>query len=205
VTFLFTDIEGSTQLWDRHPNEMRVALEAHDALLRVTVETQGGYVFATGGDGFCVAFQRASAGLEAVLAARNALHEFSWPKGLTPKVRMSLHTGEAIERAGDYLGPSVNRASRLLTVASGDQIVVSGTTASLIADRLPAGVRLVDAGTFTRGPRTTRSSLSTRAARPSTCSGGRLRGHRESAGSLTTCLGQSIEMKRLADDLASRR
>jgi class 3 adenylate cyclase len=64
VTFLFTDIEGSTRLWDQHPDEMRVALEADDALHRNAVEAQGGYVFATGGDGFCVAFQRASTALE---------------------------------------------------------------------------------------------------------------------------------------------
>jgi class 3 adenylate cyclase len=64
VTFFFTDIEGSTRFWDQHPNEMRTALEAHDALIRDAIEAHGGYVFATGGDGFCVAFQRASAALE---------------------------------------------------------------------------------------------------------------------------------------------
>jgi predicted ATPase/class 3 adenylate cyclase len=203
---LFTDIEGSTRLWDQHPDEMRAALEAHDALLQNAVEAQGGYVFATGGDGFCVVFQRASAALEAVLVVRKTLHEFAWPEGVTLKVRMGLHTGEAIERGGDYFGPSVNRAARLLTVAGGDQIVVSATTASLIADRLPPGVRLVDAGAFTlRGleqpdhlfqlvpPGANALGLSAPAVL------GNL------PGSLTSYVGQSTEMKRLADDLPRRR
>jgi class 3 adenylate cyclase len=146
---LFTDIEGSTRLWDEHPDEMRAALEAHDALIRDAAASAGGYVFATGGDGFCVAFQRAHSALEAVLAVRTVLQEFSWPKVVTLKVRMALHTGEAVERDGDYFGPSVNRAARLLTVAGGDQIVVSAATASLLSDGVPPGVRLIDAGTYT--------------------------------------------------------
>jgi predicted ATPase/class 3 adenylate cyclase len=206
VTFLFTDIEGSTRLWDQHPDEMRVALEAHDALVREAVENVGGFVFATGGDGFCVAFQRTSAALDAVLAARRMLQGFSWPPAARLKIRMALHTGEAVERDGDYFGASVNRAARLLTVAGGDQIVVSAATASLISDRLPAGVRLVDAGTFTlRGleqpdhlfqlvaPGADARALSAPAVL------GNL------PGSLTTFVGQSIEMKRLADDLPRRR
>jgi class 3 adenylate cyclase len=202
VTFWFTDIEGSTRMWDQHPNEMRVALEAHDALIREAVENAGGFVFATGGDGFCVAFQRASAALQAALLAQKALTEFSWPEAARLRVRMGLHTGEAVERDGDYFGPSVNRAARLLTVAGGDQIVVSAATAALIADRLPPGVRLVDAGTFTlRGlehadhlfqlvaPGADALGLSAPAV------SGNL------PGSLTSFVGQSTEMKRLADDL----
>jgi predicted ATPase len=203
---LFTDIEGSTRLWEQHPNEMRAALETHDSRIRDAVEAAGGYVFATGGDGFCVAFQRASAAVDAVLAAREALHEFSWPDGVSLKVRMGLHTGEAVERDGDYFGPAVNRAARLLTVASGNQIVVSAATAPLISDRLPPGVRLVDAGTFTlRGLEQADHlfQLLPPGADALGLSAPTIPGNLP--GSLTTYVGQSTEMKRLADDLPRRR
>jgi predicted ATPase/class 3 adenylate cyclase len=206
VTFLFSDIEGSTRLWDERPGEMRAALEAHDALIRDAVEAAAGYVFATGGDGFCIAFQRASAALEAALAVHEALHDFSWPEGVTLKVRMALHTGEAVERDGDYFGPSVNRAARLLTVAGGDQIVVSAATATLISDRLPVGVRLVDAGTFTlRGLDRTEHlfQLVPPGADALGLSAPAVLGNLP--GSLTTYVGQSTELKRLADDLSHRR
>jgi predicted ATPase/class 3 adenylate cyclase len=206
VTFLFTDIEGSTRLWEEHPGEMGAALEAHDALLRDAVQGAGGYVFGTGGDGFCVAFQRASAAVDAVLAARTALTEFPWPEAVRLKIRMGLNTGEAVERDGDYFGPSVNRAARLLTVAGGDQIVVSAATASLIADRLPLGVRLVDAGRFTlRGLERADHlfQLVPPGAEAFGLSAPAVVGNLP--GSLTTFVGQSIELKRLADDLPRRR
>jgi predicted ATPase/class 3 adenylate cyclase len=206
VTFLFTDIEGSTRLWDQHPDEMRAALEAHDALLLDAVEAADGYVFATGGDGFCVAFERASGALDAVLVAQKALRDFSWPQGAALKVRMALHTGEAVERDGDYFGPSVNRAARLLTVAGGDQIVVSAATASLIFDRLAPGVRLIDAGTFTlRGLERSDHlfQLVPPGAEALPLSAPAISGNLP--GSLTTYVGQSTEMKRLADDLPRRR
>src|SRR6478752_6711466 len=98
VTFLFTDIEGSTRLWDQHPEEMRVALEAHDAILRAAIDSHGGYVFATGGDGCCVAFQRAGDAIRAVLDAQQALRVRVWPEPADLRVRMGLHTGEASER-----------------------------------------------------------------------------------------------------------
>src|SRR5262245_22354751 len=103
---------------------MTAALEAHDAIIRAAVAAEGGYVFATGGDGFCVAFQRASAALTAVLAARRALDDQPWPEGVGLNVRMSLHTGEAVERHGDYYGTAVNRAARLASVARGAQVLV---------------------------------------------------------------------------------
>jgi predicted ATPase/class 3 adenylate cyclase len=203
---LFTDIEGSTRLWEQHPDDMQAALEAHDALIRDAAEAAGGYVFATGGDGFCVAFRRASAALNAVLAARAALKDLSWPEATRLRVRMTLHTGEAVERDGDYFGPAVNRAARLLTVASGDQIVVSAATASLISDRLPPGARLVDAGTFTlRGLEQPDHlfQLVSPGADAHALSAPAILGNLP--GSLTTYVGQSIEMKRLADDLPRRR
>ena len=127
VTFLFTDIEGSTRLWEERPAEMRAALARHDALVRDVVEANQGMVFSTGGDGFGVAFPRASDALAAVRAVQAAL-----AGDALLKVRMGLHTGEAQERDGDYFGPAVNRAARIMSAGHGGQVLVSGTTADLV-------------------------------------------------------------------------
>ncbi len=105
VTFLFTDIEGSTRLWEQRSAEMKVALERHDRLLRAAIESHGGYVFKTVGDAFCAAFVTALEGLFAALDAQRALLAEPWtvPGGI--RVRMGLHTGTAQERDGDYSGP----------------------------------------------------------------------------------------------------
>src|ERR1700687_4794694 len=100
VTFLFTDIERSTLLWESAPDAMRSALERHDALLRSAIDARGGYVFSTGGDGFCVAFGRAGDALPAATAMQRALSEEVWPDDVIVRVRMGLHTGEASERDG---------------------------------------------------------------------------------------------------------
>jgi predicted ATPase/class 3 adenylate cyclase len=207
VTFLFTDIEGSTRLWDQHRDEMRVALEAHDAIIRGAVAAEGGYVFATGGDGFCVAFQRASAALNAVLAAQQALDDHRWPEDVGLRVRMGLHTGEAVERQGDYYGTAVNRAARLVSVAHGAQVLVSAATAALIGDVLPPGAALVDVGSHgLRGLERPEHLFQLcppgvvdvfESATP------------HSIGNLPTAatsfVGQSQELKRLAADLPRRR
>src|SRR5579872_2961994 len=106
VTFLFTDIEGSTRLWEEQPDTMRLALARHDALLRAAIETNGGTVFKTIGDAFCAAFPTAPQALEAALAAQQSLHKVKAAvgSGLMLKVRMALHTGEADRREGDYFG-----------------------------------------------------------------------------------------------------
>src|SRR5512144_1811989 len=109
VTFLFTDIEGSTRLWECAPDAMRAALARHDSILRSTIEEHGGCVFATGGDGFAAAFARAGDALQAALAAQLALAVEGWPESAWVRVRMGLHTGEVEERGGDYFGPAVNR------------------------------------------------------------------------------------------------
>src|SRR6187401_682028 len=94
VTFLFTDIEGSTHLWEEQPEAMKVALARHDALLHQAIETNNGYAFKTVGDAFYAVFPTAPEGLAAALAAQRALHAEEW--GKTPiKVRMALHTGAA--------------------------------------------------------------------------------------------------------------
>jgi predicted ATPase/class 3 adenylate cyclase len=147
VTFLFTDIEGSTRLWEQHPEAMKVALARHDNLLRDIIETQGGHVVKTTGDGLHAVFAQASESVAASLACQQALVRQAWPGLPQPlRVRMGLHTGEAELRAGDYYGTALNRAARLMSLAYGGQILVSNATAELIADQLPAGVSLRDLG-----------------------------------------------------------
>ena len=101
--FLFTDIEGSTKLWETAPAAMGAALERHNLVVRAAIEAAGGYVFATGGDGFAAAFGRAGDGLAAALNAQEGLESETWPEGASIKVRMALHTGEVTERDGDGL------------------------------------------------------------------------------------------------------
>jgi predicted ATPase/class 3 adenylate cyclase len=146
VTLLFTDIEGSTRLWELHPEVMAMALQRHDTLLRSAIESAGGYVFKTVGDAFCSTFTSAEDALQAAGAAQRALHAEPWPPEAVLRVRMALHTGECEERDGDYFGPAVNRTARLEATAHGGQVVVSGTTAALVQEHLPTGVCLVDLG-----------------------------------------------------------
>jgi class 3 adenylate cyclase len=110
VSFLFTDIEGSTGLWESAPDAMRTALARHDVIVRDAIDRRGGYVFATGGDGFGAAFGRAVDALAAARDAQAALAAERWPEAAVLRVRMGLHTGEVDERGGDYFGPAVNRA-----------------------------------------------------------------------------------------------
>jgi class 3 adenylate cyclase len=147
VTLLFTDVEGSTRLWDAERDAMAAALRRHDEILRGAIEQVGGYVFKTVGDSFCAAFSAARAGLDAALAAQRDLAAQSWPTTRPIVVRMGLHAGVCEERDGDYFGPAVNRVARLLTVASGGQVLVSGVAAELLSDELPEGVDLRELGT----------------------------------------------------------
>ena len=147
VTLLFTDVEGSTRLWEAERDAMAAALRRHDEILREAIEQVGGYVFKTVGDAFCAAFSAARAGLDAALTAQRSLAAQSWPTSRPIVVRMGLHAGVCEERDGDYFGPAVNRAARLLTVASGGQVLVSGVAAELLSDELPEGVGLRELGT----------------------------------------------------------
>ncbi|HET7814815.1 MAG TPA: adenylate/guanylate cyclase domain-containing protein, partial [Candidatus Baltobacteraceae bacterium] len=124
VTFLFTDIEGSTARWDTHPEAMRDAVRKHDQLMRAAIAANNGYVFKTIGDAFCAAFSTATEGISAALAAQNAFaaEDFSAVEGV--RVRMALHTGAADERDGDYFGGTVNRVARLLAIGHGGQVLV---------------------------------------------------------------------------------
>jgi predicted ATPase len=132
VTFLFTDIEGSTRLWESASAAMLEALETHDRIVKNAVDASGGYVFATGGDGFAAAFSRAGDAVTAAVTATQALAAHVWPPNAVVRVRMALHTGEAVERDGDYFGPAVNRAARLLSLAHGGQVICSQATAGIV-------------------------------------------------------------------------
>jgi class 3 adenylate cyclase len=146
VTFVFTDIESSTRLWERHPQAMRVALACHDAILRQAIEAHDGVVFGTAGDAFYAAFSKAPAALGAALDAQRALCAKSWDGVGALRVRMALHTSAVELREGDYVGPPLNRVARLLVAGHGGQILLSLTAQELVRDRLPPGVALRDLG-----------------------------------------------------------
>jgi predicted ATPase/class 3 adenylate cyclase len=146
VTFLFTDIEGSTQLWEQHPAAMPAALARHDRLLREAIETHGGHVFKTIGDAFCAAFAIATDALAAALALQRSLAAEEWSATGSLRVRAALHSGAAESHDGDYYGPPLNRAARLLSAGHGGQVLLSAATWELARDHLPAGVELRDLG-----------------------------------------------------------
>ncbi|HKU69032.1 MAG TPA: adenylate/guanylate cyclase domain-containing protein [Candidatus Baltobacteraceae bacterium] len=146
ITFLFSDIEGSTSRWDADRKAMSAALARHDAVMRAALEAHGGYVFKTVGDAFCTAFAMAGEAVAAALDAQRALssEDFSGVGGL--RIRMALHTGSVEERDGDYFGPAVNRVARLLAIGHGGQVLVSGAAAELLQSELPAQSGLRDLG-----------------------------------------------------------
>ncbi|MGO9456555.1 MAG: adenylate/guanylate cyclase domain-containing protein [Acidimicrobiales bacterium] len=132
VAFLFTDVEGSTRLWEEAPEAMQLALERHDATLRQAIEEGGGYVFATGGDGFAAAFGTAGAAVAAAIEAQVRLSCEAPDERAPLRVRMAVHTGEVAERDGDYFGAAVNRTARLMALAHGGQVLVSRTTVEIL-------------------------------------------------------------------------
>ena len=146
VTFLFTDIEGSTTRWEHQRAAMQAALERHDAILRTAIEVHGGHVFKTVGDAFCAVFTSAPDALEAALAAQRAVAREAWDEVEGLRVRMALHTGTVQQRDGDYFGPPLNRVARLLSAGHGGQILLSHVTRELVRDHLPPGAELRDMG-----------------------------------------------------------
>lgn len=149
VTFLFTDIEGSTELWETHPDAMRVALDRHNDLLRACIEKCGGWVFKTVGDAFCAVFTDPCGAIESALTSQLALLTLTVDAPgvrLPLKVRMALHTCVVEERDGDYFGQPVNRVARLLATAHGGQVVLSAATQELVRGRLPADAGLRSLG-----------------------------------------------------------
>ncbi|MCE9646443.1 MAG: adenylate/guanylate cyclase domain-containing protein [Chloroflexi bacterium] len=144
VTFLFTDIEGSTRLWENHPEEMKAALAKHDLILKQAIELNHGHIIKTTGDGVHAVFKTA---IDAVRSACKSQQEFHKSTGdLNLKVRMGMHTGEAELRDGDYFGGVLNRAARLMSVAYGGQILLSQATAELVREQLTSNLALRDMG-----------------------------------------------------------
>jgi predicted ATPase/class 3 adenylate cyclase len=142
VTFLFTDIEGSTHLWEKYPESMPVLLAKHDAILKQAIESNHGQIIKTTGDGAHAVFEKAIDAVNATLAAQHALRT---PE-MTLRVRMGFHTGEAELREGDYYGQTLNRTARIMSVAHGGQILLSGITSEIVRDHLPANISLFDLG-----------------------------------------------------------
>jgi class 3 adenylate cyclase len=148
ATFLFTDIEGSTQLWEQHPQAMAHSLAQHHALLREAIEAHGGVVFQIIGDAFCAAFPTAPAALRAALMAQRALHAATWGQTGRIRVRMALHTATVPLSEGAYpSGPHFNRLARLLNAGHGGQVLLSLATVELLREHLPPDAALHDLGT----------------------------------------------------------
>jgi predicted ATPase/class 3 adenylate cyclase/DNA-binding CsgD family transcriptional regulator len=146
LTFLFTDLEGSTQLWEQHPQGMHVALARHDTILKQAISAKAGKVFKTTGDGVLAVFPSAVDALSAAIVAQRALQQQDWGVIGPLRVRMALHTAVGQVRDGDYFGPPLNRVARLCAVAYGGQILLSGATKELVQDRLPPTAALLDLG-----------------------------------------------------------
>ncbi len=147
LTFLFTDLEGSTRLWEGHPETMKAAMARHDQILKDSVAAQGGRVVKTTGDGLHAVFESASAAVSSALEGQRAILAEEWPPPVGQfKVRMGLHTGESQARGGDYYGTTVNRAARVMSSAHGGQVLLSSACAGLVRETLPEGASLMDLG-----------------------------------------------------------
>jgi predicted ATPase/class 3 adenylate cyclase len=146
LAFLFTDLEGSTELWELRRQFMNEALERHDAILRDAVETSNGQVVKTTGDGLMAVFASPADGVNACLKAQRGLAHEAWGETGPLRVRMGLHAGEAAAREGDYFGPTLNRAARIMSAGHGGQVLLSAAAAALVVDELPGGSTLRDLG-----------------------------------------------------------
>ena len=146
VTFLFTDIEGSTRLWEQEPERMKQALAAHDALTRRAVESHAGTVVKMTGDGVHAAFDRSLDALAAIVELQQALADPDATHGIQLRVRCGLHAGMVERRDNDFFGTPVNRTARIMTAAHGGQMLISQAVFDDVGDRLPAAVSLRDLG-----------------------------------------------------------
>jgi predicted ATPase/class 3 adenylate cyclase len=146
VTFLFTDVEGSTRLQEQLGESYRALQERHDAILRSAIAEGEGREVSTEGDSFFAAFSTPTGAARAAARAQRELAKASWPANSIVRARMGLHTGEGVLGGGSYLGLDVNRAARIAAAAHGGQVVLSDATGVLIQDHLPAGTRLRDLG-----------------------------------------------------------
>ena len=146
VTFLFTDVEGSTRLLERLGERYRDVQRRHDAILRAAIAEGGGREVSTGGDSFFAVFPTPGGALDAAVRGQREFAETPWPDGLNVRVRMGLHTGEGVVGGDNYLGLDVNRAARIAAAAHGGQVLLSDATRALVERSLPAGIQLRDFG-----------------------------------------------------------
>lgn len=146
TTFLFTDIEGSSHLWEQEPERMRPALARHDAIVRSAIESHGGAVVKMTGDGVCAAFSDPLDAVGAVLELQQKLTDPASTNAIGLRVRSGLHVGVVEHRDGDYFGNPINRASRIMNAAHGGQVLVSQAVVDLVHDRLPGEVTVRDLG-----------------------------------------------------------
>ena len=146
VTFLFTDIEGSTRLLQELGDAYGTLQDKHASIVRAAIARGEGVEIRTEGDAFFVVFSTPSGGIRAAVHAQRELASYPWPEGCPIRVRMGLHTGEGVMGGDDYLGIDVNRAARIAAAGHGGQIVLSAATLALVADSLPEGVVARDLG-----------------------------------------------------------
>ena len=146
VTYLFTDVEGSTLLWESEPERMRQALARHDDITRAAVDAHRGVVVKMSGDGAHAAFEDPLDALGTALQLQRLLADPDATNGIALRVRCGLHVGVSERRDNDFFGPAVNRAARIMRVAHGGQVLLSEAMAALIGERLPGGVALRDLG-----------------------------------------------------------
>src|SRR5437588_5136055 len=139
-TFLFTDIEGSTRLWEQEPERMRHALACHDAIARAAVEGNRGVVVKTTGDGVHAAFDDPLDAINAALRLQRAFGDPQSTSGIALQVRCGVHVGAVQRRDEDFYGTAVNRGARIMNAAHGGQVLISHAVATLIAERLPPGI-----------------------------------------------------------------
>jgi predicted ATPase/class 3 adenylate cyclase len=148
LTFVFTDIEGSTARWDRAPDAMAQALATHDTIVSETLQAHGGSVFKRLGDGFCCVFPVPARAAEAAVEVQRKLASQAWDRAVGDlRVRIGLHTGNALAADDDYFGPALNRAARLMACGYGGQILLSTATAALVSSELPPGIDCKNLGT----------------------------------------------------------
>jgi predicted ATPase/class 3 adenylate cyclase/DNA-binding CsgD family transcriptional regulator len=146
LTFLFSDMEGSTALWERAPEAMASVMARHDAMLGGVIEAHAGIVVKDTGDGMFAVFRVPGDAAAAALGIQRAVAAEAWPTPQPIRVRIGVHTGEAEVRDGDYYGSAVNRCARLCALGHGQQTLVSEATAALVRDNLPPGATLIDLG-----------------------------------------------------------
>ena len=146
LTFVFSDIEGSTRLLQALGRAYDSLLETHDRIIRSAAEAEGGRSFGSEGDAQHLVFTEVGAAIRAALAAQRALATQAWPEGVTVRVRMGVHTGEVRRLGDDYVGLSLHETARIAAAGHGGQVLLSAASTELVRDALPDGISLHDLG-----------------------------------------------------------